>query len=149
MMLIIFRLYDHHYGPEGNKKTLSVYLKDDNTLGYTLYGGWQDSGMGFAIGNLQLRESLPMSIALFANVNLLASRISRILGTGVGSHDIKSFEILNKLPNETKAEAKKQTKKRIEELMAEARALINKDDAQPKEILKVLNELEDYLKEKK
>jgi len=54
--LILFRLFNRTYGPGGNPKTLSVYLKPDNTFGYSFYGGWQNSGTGFAISNLQMTE---------------------------------------------------------------------------------------------
>ena len=40
--LIIYRLYDPTYGPQGNAKTLSVILDQDNVLNYAYYGGWQE-----------------------------------------------------------------------------------------------------------
>lgn len=103
--LIIFRLYDRFYGEQGNPKTLSVYLREDNTLGYSLYGGWQDSGTGFAISNLQLQKSLPISPKPFRNSMALFREISNILATGVGSRHIKTFEILNEI-KEKKVEKK-------------------------------------------
>lgn len=97
-MLVVFRLYDRNYGPQGNPKTLSVYLRPDNTLGYSLYGGWQNSGTGFSIENLQMRQSLPMGVRSFrGNVDKLVEEIRTCLRTGVGSSDLKSFEILNDL----------------------------------------------------
>lgn len=98
--LIVYRLYDPAYsrgGQHGNKETLSVYLGDDNVIRYSLYGGWQDSGCGFAISNLQLKESLPMSPKAFKNTAHLQLRIAEILATGVGSHAIATFEFLNEL----------------------------------------------------
>lgn len=95
--IIIYRLYDSTYGPQGNAKTLSVRLDDDNVFSYSFYGGWQDSGMGFSISNLQLQESLPMSPRNFKDVKELDKRIQSILRTGVGSHKVSSYEILNEL----------------------------------------------------
>lgn len=95
--LILFRLFDRSYGEQGNPKTLSVYLREDNTLGYSFYGGWQDSGMGFAISNLQLRESMPINPKPFKNTKALSQKIISILATGVGSRHIKTFEILNEI----------------------------------------------------
>ena len=96
-LLIVFRLFDSTYGPQGNSKTLAVTLRDDNTLGYSFYGGWQDSGMGFAISNLQLKESLPLGPRNFKTVEKLSEKIKQILRTGVGSNEVKTFEILNDL----------------------------------------------------
>ena len=96
--LIIFRLFDRTYGPSGNPETLSVFLnKDSNTIGYILYGGWQSSGMGFCITNLQMQESLPVSIRNFKKVEDLQEKIASCLSTGVGSNNIKEFEILNNI----------------------------------------------------
>ena len=95
--LILFRLFDRTYGPQGNPKTLSVYLNPDNTLGYSFYGGWQYSGTPFAISNLQMKESLPMGIRSFNNVERLSDKIKSCLATGCGSNDIKEVEILNDL----------------------------------------------------
>lgn len=95
--IIIYRLYDPTYGPQGNAKTLSVRLDDDNVFSYSYYGGWQDSGMGFSISNLQLKESLPMSPRNFKNVKELDKRIQAILSTGVGARKISSYEILNEI----------------------------------------------------
>jgi len=95
--LIIYRLFDPTYGPQGNSKTLSVLLRDDNTFSYSYYGGWQDSGTGFSISNMQLRRSLPMGARNFKKVEDLHKEIVSILATGVGSRKISSFEILNDL----------------------------------------------------
>lgn len=94
-LLIIFRLFDRTYGPEGNKETLSVFLEPDNTLTYYLYAGWQGSGTGFSILNLQMRESLPIGVRNFKKVEDLQEKIASCLSTGVGSNNIKEFEILN------------------------------------------------------
>ncbi len=96
-LLIIYRLFDPAYGPQGNPKTLSVFLRPDNTLGYSYYGGWQNSGTPFAISNMQLKESLPMGVRNFKKVEDLQEKIASILATGVGSRRIKEFEILNDL----------------------------------------------------
>ncbi len=93
--LIIFRLFDRTYGPQGNPKTLSVLLQPDNTIGYSFYGGWQSSGTPFAISNLQMKESLPVGIRNFKTVEDLQKSVASCLATGVGSNDIKEFEILN------------------------------------------------------
>ena len=93
--LIIFRLFDRTYGPQGNQKTLSVFLNPDNTIGYSFYGGWQNSGTPFSISNLQMKESLPVGILNFKKVEDLQKRVAACLATGVGSNDIKEFEILN------------------------------------------------------
>lgn len=95
--LIMYRLYDPNYGPEGNKETLMVSLGQDNTFSYSLYGGWQDSGIGFAISNLQMRESLPIGRMAYKNVSQLNSKIQSCLRTGCGSSHVKTFEILNEL----------------------------------------------------
>lgn len=96
-LLIIYRLFDPTYGPQGNSKTLSVVLREDNTLSYNYYGGWQDSGMGFSISNMQLKKSLPMGARNFKTVEQLHEEIVSVLATGVGSRRISSFEILNDL----------------------------------------------------
>ena len=94
-LLIIFRLFDRTYGPQGNQKTLSVFLRPDNTIGYSFYGGWQNSGTPFSISNLQMQESLPIGTRGFKKVGNLQKKIASCLATGVGSHHIKGFEILN------------------------------------------------------
>ena len=99
--LITYRLYDKSYGVGGNSKTLSVLLNEDNTLSYSYYGGWQSSGMGFSISNMQLRDSLPISVKdwkgkkLFKNVEKLHENIVSVLKTGCGSNDIDSFVLVN------------------------------------------------------
>jgi len=96
-LLIIFRLYDPTYGLQGNSKTLSVCLREDNTLGYSYYGGWQDSGSGFSISNMQLKKSLPINAKLFKTTKKLCEEITSVLSTGVGSRKISSLEILNEI----------------------------------------------------
>lgn len=95
--LIIYRLHDTNYGQGGNPKTLTVILDEDNVFNYVFYGGWQNSGCGFSISNLQLQESLPMSPRNFRTVDELNKKIQSILKTGVGSNQIASHEILNEL----------------------------------------------------
>jgi hypothetical protein len=94
-LLIIYRLFNPTYGEQGNPKTLSVYLREDNTLGYSFYGGWQDGGTPFSISNLQMKESLPIGVKTFKNINRLQKRVSECLSTGVGSNKIKKVEVLN------------------------------------------------------
>ncbi len=96
-LLIVYRLFDPSYGTQGNAKTLAVRLNEDNTLGYTYYGGWQPSGMGFSISNMQLKRSLPLGARNFKTVEDLHREIVSILATGVGSRKISTFEILNDL----------------------------------------------------
>jgi hypothetical protein len=95
--LIIYRLYDPTYGPQGNAKTLSVILYQDNVFGYVYYGGWQDSGSAFSISNMQLQRSLPMSPRNFKKVEDLDKEIQSVLATGVGACKIAGKEILNDL----------------------------------------------------
>jgi hypothetical protein len=99
-LLIAFRLHDPSYtrnGQYGNKESLFVTLREDNVLSYSLFGGWQDSGTGFCISNLQLKESLPLNPKPFKTTKNLKDRISEILATGVGSHAIATVEILNSI----------------------------------------------------
>jgi hypothetical protein len=93
--LIIFRLFNQTYGPTGNPKTLSVCLNPDKTLGYSFYGGWQNSGTGFSISNLQMSESLPVGIRSFRTVEDLLAKVKSCLASGCGSNQIKELEILN------------------------------------------------------
>jgi hypothetical protein len=95
--LIIYRLYDPTYGPQGNAKTLSVVLDQDNVLNYAYYGGWQDSGSSFSKSNMQLKKSLPMGSRNFKKVEDLDKEIQSVLATGVGACKIASKEILNDL----------------------------------------------------
>lgn len=106
--IIIYRLFDPTYGLQGNAKTLSVLLNEDNCLSYVYYDGWQGSGMGFSISNMQLRRSLPTSISKFKNTNELHEEIKSTLATGVGSNEISSYEILNEIKqtNPTSIEVK-------------------------------------------
>ena len=100
--LIVYRMHDPHYSDGANPKTLSVILREDNTLSYSYYGGWQDSGMGFSMSNMQLRESLPISVKdykgkkLFKNVEALDREIRRVIKAGVCRH-IKSQLIINEI----------------------------------------------------
>lgn len=96
-ILIVYRLFDPIYGSQGNSKTLSVVLREDNTLSYSYYGGWQGSGTGFAISNMQLKKSLPIGARNFKTVEDLHKEIVSVLATGVGSNKISTFEILNDL----------------------------------------------------
>jgi hypothetical protein len=93
--LILFRLFNSVYGPEGNPKTLSVFLRPDNTIGYSFYGGWLDSGTGFSISNLQMTQSLPTGARNFKTSEELREKIKSCLATGCGSNKIKETEILN------------------------------------------------------
>jgi hypothetical protein len=95
--LIAFRLFNSTYGPTGNPASLFVNLREDNTLSYVFIQGWQSSGMGYSISNLQLRESLPLGARPFKTVKALQKRIAEVLATGCGSNKIKTFEILNDL----------------------------------------------------
>lgn len=95
--LIIYRLFNPTYGPQGNPKTLLVSLREDNTLTYSYYGDWQESGMGFSISNMQLQRSLPIKARNFKTVEYLHEDIVASLATGVGSRKIHSYEILNNL----------------------------------------------------
>jgi hypothetical protein len=98
-IIIIYRLFNPTYGPQGNPKTLSVVLREDNTLSYSYYGGWQNSGTSFSISNMQLKESLPIGISQFkGSAKALDKKIQEILSTGVGSRRISSYEILNNIP---------------------------------------------------
>lgn len=96
-LLIVYRLFNPTYGPQGNAKTLSVVLREDNTLSYSYYGGWQGSGTGFSISNMQLQKSLPIGARNFKTVEELHKEIVSVLATGLGSSRINSFEILNDL----------------------------------------------------
>ena len=95
--LIIYRLYDPTYGPQGNAKTLSVILDQDNVLNYAYYGGWQDSGSSFSKSNMQLKKSLPMGVRGFKKVEDLDKEIQSVLATGVGACKVAGKEILNDL----------------------------------------------------
>lgn len=100
-VIIVYRLFNPTYGLQGNSKTLSVILREDNTLSYVYYGGWQSSGirLGFAISNMQLKESLPINISQFkGSAKALDKKIQEILATGIGSVKISSYEILNNIP---------------------------------------------------
>lgn len=100
IQIILYRLFDKSYGESGNPRTLSVLLREDNTLSYVCYGGWQNSGMGHSMSNLQLQKSLPTSIYEFkGSVKALDKTIQEVLATGVGSRHIKTYEILNNIPN--------------------------------------------------
>lgn len=97
-LLVVFRTFNRTYGPQGNPKTLAVYLRPDNTLGYSFYGGWQNSGTGFSIENLQMSRSLPLGVRQYkGNVEKLVEEIKACLASGCGSNDLHSFEILNDL----------------------------------------------------
>ncbi len=115
--LIIFRLYDRTYGDKGNPQTLGVYLGEDNVIRYSLYSGWQDSGMGCAISNLCLRESLPINPALYRNTNELRVRITAILHTGVGSNQVRTYEILNELKEKPKVKRTRKPSKPNQKLV--------------------------------
>jgi len=142
--LIIFRLYDPSYtrgDNYGNKETLSVYLRDDNVLSYSLYGGWQDSGTPFCIGNLQLKETLPSSPKEFKTTAALRLRVATILRTGVGSHYVAKSEILNDIKEKPKT--KSVSLKALRELKAQAKELIDLGDSHEKKegwgMMRVLN----------
>ena len=95
--LIIFRLYDLSYtrgDNYGNKESLRVSLGEDNVLTYSLFGGWQDSGIAFSISNLQLSKSLPLNPSQFNDIKDLEYEIREILKSGVGSHQVHKAEVL-------------------------------------------------------
>ncbi len=95
-LLIIYRLFDRTYGPQGNSKTLAVRLNEDSTLGYAFYGGWQSSGTPFSLSNLQMQKSLPMGTR-GKKVEDIDREVRECLATGCGSRHIHSSEILNDL----------------------------------------------------
>ena len=88
-LLIVYRLKS----PFGGKHTLTTYKREDNTVGFSYYGGWQGSGMAHSISNLQLKRSLPIGLRPFKTVEDLDKEIKSVLNTGVDS--IVSSEILN------------------------------------------------------
>jgi hypothetical protein len=142
--VILFRLYDTCYsrnGEFGNKESLRVILGEDNVLSYSLFGGWQDTGTPFCIGNLQLKRPLPVNPAPFKNVVALETEIRNILKTGVGSHTVAKAEILNEIKD--KPRAKTLSLKTIRELKAQARELIDLGDSHEKKegwgMMRVLN----------
>ena len=142
--VILFRLYDPTYtrGDNfGNKESLRVSLGEDNVLSYSLFGGWQDTGTPFCIGNLQLNRPLPLNPAPFKNVIALETEIRNILKTGVGSHYVNKAEILNEIKD--KPRTKSLTLKAIRELKAQAQELIDLGDSHEKKegwgMLRVLN----------
>jgi len=106
-ILIVYRLYNPSYGEKGNPCTLTVLIRPDNTFKYSLYSGWQNSGMGEAMSNLGMKSSLPMGrfdnagtlpVARYSTVNKLDKEIQECLATGYGSRHIKEVQILNKFP---------------------------------------------------
>jgi hypothetical protein len=96
-LLIVLRLHNPNWSFQGQPKTLTVSLREDKTLTYTFYGGWQNSGTSFAISNLQMQKSLPMGSRNFKTTKDLLTEIKSCLSTGCGSNKIASFEILNDL----------------------------------------------------
>lgn len=76
--LIIYRLQDGF----GNKSTLSVGVRNDTSIRYSLYGSWQPNGTHYAISNLQLKKSLP-SFLNSKTTELLDAEITSVLETGV------------------------------------------------------------------
>lgn len=90
--LIVFRLMDSF----GNKKSFNIIVRADNTLSYSLYGGWQSSGMGFSISNMGMKMSLPISVKDFKNVDDLKSVISECILSGY--YRICSTTVLNQFP---------------------------------------------------
>jgi hypothetical protein len=142
--VILFRMYDPSYsrnGEFGNKESLRVILGEDNVLSYSLFGGWQDTGTPFCIGNLQLKRPLPVNPAPFKNVIALETEIRNILKTGVGSSAVSKAEILNEIKD--KPRTKSLTLKAIRELKAQAQELIDLGDSHEKKegwgMLRVLN----------
>jgi len=116
-------------------------MGEDNVLGYSLYGGWQNSGTPFAISNLQLRRSLPMDGSKFKNVKALELEIRSILKTGVGSSTVHIAEVLNEIKDKPKV--KTLSLKTIKELKAEAKELIKLGDSHERNegrgMMRVLN----------
>jgi len=127
--LILFRLYDRSYsrnGEYGNKETLRVYLGDDNVLTYSLYGGWQHTGGGQAIGNLQLKKSLPMNPKNFTTTRKLVWEIEDVLKTGVGSHTVYESEVLNEIS--TKRTGGKPSQELIDRVMEGIRLDVDNEE---------------------
>ena len=107
ILLIVYRLYNPSYGEKGNPSTLKVYIYPDNTFKYSLYCGWQNTGTGESMSNLQMKESLPMGrfdnkgalpVVRYSTVNKLDEAIQKCLASGYGSRHIKEIQILNKFP---------------------------------------------------
>jgi len=132
-VLIIFRMYDPAYtrgDSYGNKETLSVCLREDGTLSYSLYGGWQDSGTPFATSNLQLKETLPTTPRDFKTTAALRLKISTILRTGVGSSAVYRSEIVNEIKDKPKAKSVSLNVLKV--LKAQAKELIDLGDSHEK-----------------
>ena len=96
-LLVIYRLFDPHYGENANKSTLFVRMREDNTLKYSFISGWGSSGIGEAESNFQLQKPLPLGSRNFKTVEELDLEVQSVLATGVGSNKIKTYEILNDL----------------------------------------------------
>ena len=147
--LIIFRMFDPSYsrnGEFGNKESLRVSLGEDNVITYSLFGGWQDSGTPFAISNLQLQRSLPLSPAPFRNVLALKVVVQSILRTGVGSHEVNKAEVLNELKTKPVIKTKSISLKVYKELKRQAQEIIadfsDGEKGEGQGMLRVLNMLE-------
>lgn len=91
--LLVFRLLD---GFE-NKKSLYVGVDEDNSLSYSLIGGWQSSGTGFAISNMGMSYSLPLSIKGFDDVHDLGLEITLCIRSGCWS--VERCDAINDFPD--------------------------------------------------
>lgn len=90
--LLVFRLLDGFK----NKKSLYVGVGEDNSLSYSLIGGWQSSGSGFAISNMGMSRSLPLSIKGFDDVHDLGPEISLCIRSGY--YFISRCDAINEFP---------------------------------------------------
>lgn len=94
MLLLNYKMKD----PFGNKESLKVYLKDDNTLRYNLHSGWGPTGIRFALTNLILKDELPISINKFDTVGDLGGDILyRVKRACTNFHE---FEVINHFPKQ-------------------------------------------------
>ena len=93
--LALFRLSDRL----DNKSSLRIEQRPDGVLSYSLYGGWQHTGTGYAIENLYLKSSLPVDARLFVDVHELVDFVEGIVDPPESSDfsKIKSIEILNNI----------------------------------------------------
>lgn len=90
--LLVFRLLDGFK----NKKSLYVSVGEDSSLSYSLIGGWQSSGSGFAISNMGMSHSFPLSIKDFDDVHDLGIEISLCIRSGY--YSISRWDALNEFP---------------------------------------------------
>lgn len=116
-IVLRYWLYNPAYGDKGNPRTLTVLVRADNSIMYTHYQGWGNSGgVAYSMGGL---PGLPKNLGNIKTLDDLDATIQLALKKGRGSNYVKEVEYVNNFPKNTKITKPKMKKPEFKNYLRE------------------------------